>query len=272
MILRRHSVFFKLHAFFFLALIVLGLLFVSALHEQERQKFRLLAHRAMELSQIVEQYQEQTCNKRNSALIDAGFETIKSLPNRCEAINLPNRLRSKLDQHNVKVIIYKDDSGFIYELGTSTCTMFYRDTVEGKSYYFVWLLFFALMGGLISLYLLLWKNLKPLKHLYEQINDYASGKETINTINKNKDEIALISNAFNDAVDRQNKMKRSRELFLRNMMHELKTPIMKGKLIVALDNENPHRLLLEKLFQRLEHLITQMADLEKMQAFALHKE
>ncbi|AFV98191.1 hypothetical protein B649_09395 [Candidatus Sulfuricurvum sp. RIFRC-1] len=43
MISRRHSVFFKLHAFFFLALIVLILLFISALHEQEQQKLHLLA-------------------------------------------------------------------------------------------------------------------------------------------------------------------------------------------------------------------------------------
>ena len=65
MISRRHSVFFKLHAFFFLALIVLILLFISALAEQERQKFHLLTHRSMELSRIIDETKAQTCMEKN---------------------------------------------------------------------------------------------------------------------------------------------------------------------------------------------------------------
>ena len=67
MISRRHSVFFKLHAFFFLALIVLTLLFTSALSEQEHQRFRLLTHRSMELAQTLEMLKNHTCDKQNRA-------------------------------------------------------------------------------------------------------------------------------------------------------------------------------------------------------------
>jgi two-component system OmpR family sensor kinase len=54
-------------------------------------------------------------------------------------------------------------------------------------------------------------------------------------------------------------------------MHELKTPITKGKLIVELEEPSPNRNLLAKLFLRLEHLIRQMAEIEKMHAFSLSK-
>ena len=271
MISRRHSVFFKLHAFFLLALIVLILLFFSALSEQERQKFHLLAHRSMELSRIIDETKARSCMEKNHELAEAGFKVLDAKTPKCEAIKLPPPMQSKLRSRNVKVTIYKDDVGFIYELSEGHCTMLYRDTAEGKTYYFVWFLFFALLGGLVSMYLLLWSNLKPLKYLYEQIQRYGEGEEIDNSPNNGKDEIALISNSLYDALEKQNRLKKSRELFLRNIMHELKTPITKGKLIVELEDPSPNRNLLAKLFLRLEHLIRQMADIEKMHAFSLSK-
>ncbi len=271
MISRRHSVFFKLHAFFVLAVIVLGLLFVSALNEQKEQKFHLLAHRSMELSRILEESAVRSCAEQNKELKEAGFKAIDKITPRCEPIPLPPPMLSKLRSRNVSVTIYKDSEGFVYALGREHCTMYYRDTAEEPTYYFVWFLFFALMGGLVNMYLLLWSNLKPLKHLYKQIQRYAEGEEVIDTRSSGKDEIALISNALHDALEKQNKLKKSRELFLRNMMHELKTPITKGKLIVELEEESPNRRLLGKLFSRLEHLITQMAQIEKMHAFSLEQ-
>lgn len=271
MIARRHSVFFKLHFFFFLASIILVLLFFSALHEQERQKFHLLVHRSMELSQIVEENKAKSCMEQNTELEAAGFKIIEGKSPQCEAINLPLPLQSKLHSRHVRVTIYKDNQGFMYELSGEHCTMYYRDTVEGKSYYFVWFLFFALLGGLVSMYILLWKNLRPLKTLVEEIRRYGEGENNIKIQNDGKDEIALISNEFQSALEKQSKLKASRELFLRNMMHELKTPITKGKLIVELEEPSPNITLLGKLFSRMENLITQMAEIEKMHAFTLEK-
>lgn len=271
MISRRHSVFFKLHAFFALALIVLSLLFISALNEQKEQKFHLLAHRSMELSRILEESPIHTCMEQNKELQEAGFKPMETLSPRCEPLPLPPPLRAKLHSRNIKVSIYKDHNGFVYGLEREHCTMYYRDTAEEPTYYFVWFLFFALLGGLVSMYLLLWRNLRPLKHLYEQIQRYGEGEEIADTPNNGKDEIALISNAFHDALQKQTRLKKSRELFLRNIMHELKTPITKGKLIVELEKPSPNRNLLAKLFSRLEHLIHQMADIEKMHAFSLTK-
>lgn len=272
MITRRHSVFFKLHAFFFLALIVLILLFVSALHEQERQKFHLLAHRSMELSQIIEESKFKSCGEKNEELAEAGFSLVEGKMPRCEPIPMPPPMRDKLRSRKVRITIFKDDTGFIYELDEGHCVMYYRDTVESKTYYFIWFLFFALFGGLVSMYLLLWSNLKPLKKLYEQLLHLGEGREIDTRRSKGKDEIALISNALYDGLEKQTRLKRSRELFLRNIMHELKTPITKGKLIVELEEPSPNRNLLEKLFNRLEHLIRQMADIEKMHAFSLERE
>jgi len=271
MISRHHSVFFKLHAFFFLALIILILLFTSALSEQEHQRFRLLTHRSMELAQTLEMLKNHTCEHQTRELGRAGFQETSHLNPQAKLLELPQRMEEKLHSNQLHVQIYQDNEGFTYALMRNHCTMFYRDTAEGVTYYFVWILFFTLFGGLVSMYFLLWSNLRPLKHLYQQIQRYDAGVEILDTPSSGKDEIALISNALHDALLRQNALKKSRELFLRNMMHELKTPITKGKLIVELEEPSPNRNLLAKLFLRLEYLICQMADIEKMHAFSLTK-
>lgn len=269
MISRYHSVFFKLHAFFLIALVVLVLLFNTALGEQKHQKFRLLTHRSMELSQTLEMLKNHSCENQTRELSRAGFQEISHLSSNAKQINLPTPMEKKLQSNQLNIQIFQDSQGIIYALMRNHCTMFYRDTVEGNTYYFVWLLFFTLFGGLVSIYLLLWRNLRPLKSLYQQIQHYGAGEEILNIPNNGKDEIALISNALHDALHRQNALKKSRELFLRNIMHELKTPITKGKLIVELQEPNSNTTLLGKLFSRMEHLIHQMAQIEKMHAFAL---
>lgn len=271
MIAPHHSVFFKLHSFFIIASIVLILLLTSAYQEQETQRQRVLVHRSIELSNALEQIQPHTCTTQNRKLHILGFESINGINAQAKRLMLPSFLEEKLRLNNIKVSIYRDTKGVVYALGREHCTMFYRDTAEGQTYYFVWFLFFALMGGLISIYLLLWRNLLPLKRLYEQIKRYGEGEAIAYTPSRGKDEIALISNAFHNALEKQNKLKSSRELFLRNIMHELKTPIMKGKFIVELEEPSSNTTLLGKLFSRMEHLIFQMAQIEKMHAFHLQR-
>ncbi|MDP3265673.1 MAG: ArsS family sensor histidine kinase [Sulfuricurvum sp.] len=271
MIARRHSVFFKLHAFFIIASIVLILLLTSAYQEQETQRQQVLVHRCIELSNALEQIQQHTCFTQNHKLEILGFQAINGIDAKAKRLTLPSFLEEKLRLNNIQVSIYHQDNKVIYALARKHCTMFYRDTAEDQTYYFVWFFFFALMGGLISMYLLLWRNLLPLKHLYEQIKCYGEGEKIPHTISNGKDEIALISNAFYRALEKQDKLKSSRELFLRNIMHELKTPIMKGKLIVELEKPSANTTLLGKLFSRMEHLIIQMAQIEKMHAFHLQR-
>lgn len=240
--MRYPSVFLKLHIFFFLALAVLALLSVSAYHAQQEQHYRLLTHRSIELSQILSRLKFHTCTHQNVELAAAGFEPRAALSAQAARLHLPPPLQRKLTFNQLHVEIYEERGEIIYALMRDHCTMFYRDTVERNTYYVVWGGFSLLLVGLVSIYLLLWRNLR---------------------------EMARISAALYDAIDQQERLKTSRELFLRNLMHELKTPITKGKLIVELETPSPNITLLGKLFVRMEHLLQQMAQIEKMHAFSL---
>ena len=96
MIVRRHSVFFKLHTFFIIASIVLVLLLTSAYQEQEVQRQTVFVHRSIELSNSLEQIQQLTCYAQNTKLDMLGFKSIKSLNPKAKRLILPPYLDEKL--------------------------------------------------------------------------------------------------------------------------------------------------------------------------------
>jgi two-component system OmpR family sensor kinase len=55
-------------------------------------------------------------------------------------------------------------------------------------------------------------------------------------------------------------------------MHELKTPLTKGKLTLAMMEKNGQALYLDTLFNRMDMLINQFAHIEKLQSSQLHRE
>lgn len=61
-----------------------------------------------------------------------------------------------------------------------------------------------------------------------------------------------------------NKLTLSRSFFLRNVMHELKTPITKGKLISDTFDNSRKKEILQKAFYRLEYLLNEFARVEEL--------
>lgn len=85
------------------------------------------------------------------------------------------------------------------------------------------------------------KALKPLKLLKEEIQDFSNGKLTINCKSDKKDEIAQVANEFDNAAKRISLLLNSRQLFLRTVMHELKTPIAKGRIVSELIDDDKQK-------------------------------
>jgi len=116
---------------------------------------------------------------------------------------------------------------------------------------------------LTTIYLLIIRSLKPLQNLEESIKRFKDGDSNIEIDIKSDDEIGRVTKEFQKAVEHINSLEQSRELFLRNIIHELKTPITKGKLIVAL-NSDLNLENLDRVFNRLDSLINEMANIEKL--------
>lgn len=115
----------------------------------------------------------------------------------------------------------------------------------------------------IAFYIFLFKKLQPLHFLKRDINRFSKGSLDIDTSCSGKDEISEVSNEFNNAIKQIRTLTNSRNLFLRNIMHELKTPITKGLLISNMMDESKHKDSLKKVFFRLEYLLNEFAKIEK---------
>ncbi len=117
---------------------------------------------------------------------------------------------------------------------------------------------------LITMYILLRKTLSPLRKLQDDIVRYGEGVLTHYALSSKKDEIALVSNAFYKAASKSKRLTESRTLFIRNLFHELNTPVTKGKILTEIVDEPKTKTMLDSIFSRLASLLKELAQMEQI--------
>jgi len=126
------------------------------------------------------------------------------------------------------------------------------------------ILFVLVFLLIIMLYLWIVRSLRPLSLLKRQIKTFSEGNLDIQCASPHKDEIAEVANEFDHAVEMIRELLQSRQLFLRAIMHELKTPIGKGRLVAEMLNDEKSKARLHSIFERLNLLIDEFAKIEKI--------
>jgi len=121
-----------------------------------------------------------------------------------------------------------------------------------------------LIGLLLLLYLAVLKKLSPLKKLHKQIQKFAQGDIQTRITYIYDDEIGKIAKSFDDAIVHINELSTSKNLFMRNLMHELKTPITKGRIVVEMLEDEGTKKVLVRAFERMNELISELAELERV--------
>ena len=124
--------------------------------------------------------------------------------------------------------------------------------------------FVGIITLLILMYILLRRSLIPLKKLEEDIVKYGEGNLKEYTYLPEKDEISLASNAFYHSIEKVRRLTESRQLFIRNLFHELNTPVTKGKILAELVEEPKTQKMLDSIFTRLSTLLKELAKVEKI--------
>jgi len=121
-----------------------------------------------------------------------------------------------------------------------------------------------LIGLLLVLYLAVLRKLYPLKKLHKQIQRFAQGDMHTRVTYLYDDEIGKIAKSFDDAIVHINNLSRSKNLFMRNLMHELKTPITKGRIVVEMMEDESSKKILVRAFERMNELISELAEIERV--------
>ncbi len=137
--------------------------------------------------------------------------------------------------------------------------------------YKVWPVLYAYTSvfAIISFsFFLILQKLRPLILLRRKIERFAKGDLDVSFATAREDEIGLIANALESARVKIRSMLEARTLFLRNIMHELKTPIAKGRLATAMLKEEKQKKRFESIFLRLETLVNEFAMIEEVNSLA----
>jgi len=113
-------------------------------------------------------------------------------------------------------------------------------------------------------FIIVLQKLRPLIRLRKKIALFGNGNMNISFATKNCDEIGLVSNELEATRRKISTLLEARTLFLRNLMHELKTPIAKGTIATQMLDSQKQRDRFSSIFSRLEALVTEFALIEEV--------
>jgi len=156
------------------------------------------------------------------------------------------------------------DNRYIY-LERYGTTMMLEDIKSKTTRLKITILVAVLIASLfLFLYIAIMKKISPLKKLNRQILSFAKGNMDVKITHKSKDEIGQIGESFDDAIHYIKTLLESKNLFMRNMMHELKTPITKGRIAVEMIDDGSSKKTLIHAFERMNELINELAHVERI--------
>ncbi|UFH58946.1 ArsS family sensor histidine kinase [Sulfurovum mangrovi] len=117
---------------------------------------------------------------------------------------------------------------------------------------------------LLLLYVAVLRKLYPLRTLHKEIQRFAKGDLNTKVTYQYDDEIGKIAQSFDNAIRHINQLSTSKNLFMRNIMHELKTPITKGRIVVEMLEDAQSKKVLVRAFERMNELISELAQIERV--------
>jgi two-component system OmpR family sensor kinase len=126
-----------------------------------------------------------------------------------------------------------------------------------------------LVLSLIFFYIV--KILSPIKNITKEITNFANGNLSARIdIKKSNDEIGILANSFNQMAASLEKFIKTKEELLRDIGHELRTPIAKGKFAIEKVENEVQKELFKKIFIDLETLTNELIELEKLELTKLN--
>ena len=190
-----------------------------------------------------------------------------------KSINLPKKVLDILKNGKVlyiqetrlgrvRVIKYKHKNYiFIQNIGYN---LMLEDMMANKRSKIALFLFALMTMIMFILYIIFLKKLIPLSRLNAQIEEFANGNLNIKINDYGQDEIGQIAKSFKKAIEYINELIESKNLFMRNMLHELKTPITKGRIIAESIEDVEDKEILIRAFERMNEIISNLAQIEKL--------
>ncbi len=213
-------------------------------------------------------------------VIDDIFRNIEN-KNYIDSLILKNNLEKveNLDKNNLEIIYFQESTfGEISILKYKSSNIYFlKIKYLDEEYLFKTLdeeslsdktilniLVFLDIFVLLLIFLFIIKLLSPLKTITKQIKTFANGNLSTRIDINSNDEIGTLANNFNSMASSLENSIKTREELLRDIGHELRTPIAKGKFAIEKIDDFSQKELLKKIFYDLESLTNELIELEKL--------
>ena len=260
-----HSLRSKINLIFSVALTLLILIFIAALQYQEMHAAEEIVRQERENSHYLYLYYLKY-GKIDTAYLAS--QKIRLVPDRERKGIIEKFSKDKKGRIHYQVINYQYRRFIL--INNDRFKLLLENMNRSDYTLKMSLLFVGALILLALLYLWIIRSLKPLSDLKEKIKSFSEGDLEIECHSDKNDEIAAVANEFDHAVKTIRELIRSRQLFLRAIMHELKTPIAKGRLVSEMVRDEKQKKRLERIFIRLNLLIDEFAKLEQITSKNFH--
>ena len=212
------------------------------------------------LSLVKEEDEHEQIIKNSKVLKKEGFKSINTAvmlgAQGLYKKNTVSQLRATMLEY--KKMIY-------FHIQTPSGSILIKDEKLKPYSYLNMMYAYSTIFTIISLsFILILQKLRPLIRLRKKIALFGDGNMQVSFKTKNCDEIGLVSNEIESAREKIQNLLNSRTLFLRNIMHELKTPIAKGTIATQMLDSQKQRDRFTSIFSRLESLVNEFALIEEV--------
>lgn len=266
--MNKNSIIFSTTLNFLITSLLLIVSFVFLLSHENFKKNEQIFERYKPIIKMVSGKKFYFDKDFHKNLLDMNYELFESKEEIKNILsNNKKMIFARSNKHNETFKIFEID-GKIYLFFEKFDTQILIKDLESKnltnSFYTIFV-FVSLLIVITILYINTLKKLLPLKELKDKVINFGDEKFDFELSNSSsKDEVTLLANEFKKSAQKLKNIKESRNIFIRNIMHELKTPITKGKFLLQLEKSDENIEKLKMVFNRLESLINEFATIEEL--------
>ena len=137
----------------------------------------------------------------------------------------------------------------------------------------LWLLLFLMMGVVFTAYFFQRRLLRPVRSLDDGVARLSAGHLDFELPILTHDEFGSLTDAFNQMVRRVRAMIQARDQLLLDVSHELRSPLTRIKVALALLPDDENRAGITSDLKEMEAMITELLELERLRdGRSIHRE
>jgi signal transduction histidine kinase len=140
----------------------------------------------------------------------------------------------------------------------------YSENVRGLHAKMLWLLLFLVAGVVCTAYLFQRRLLRPVQLLDQGVQRLSTGDLNVTVPVVTHNEFGALTDAFNTMVGRVKQMIQARDQLLLDVSHELRSPLTRLKVALALQPEDEHRAGMLGDLNEMEAMISELLELERL--------